>query len=163
MNHEILKRVILEQIEVIRAAEIIDREYSFENGVNYILVGLRRAGKSTLLYKIAREFVASGCDWSQIIYINFEDDRLLGFTKEDFDDIIETAYELSDADEIIYFFDHEPQCHLILHLLPFYDIPQQNLFIYALYIFSPVVQILSFRETAAGYVFLTRFFDLTIF
>ena len=105
MNHEILKRVILEQIEVIRAAEIIDREYSFENGVNYILVGLRRAGKSTLLYKIAREFVASGCDWSQIIYINFEDDRLLGFTKEDFDDIIETAYELSDADEIIYFFD----------------------------------------------------------
>ena len=91
MNHSIIKQVILEQVEVIQTAEIIDRDYSFEENMNYILVGLRRAGKSTLLYKIARELVASGCDWSQIIYVNFEDDRLLGFTKEDFDDIVEPA------------------------------------------------------------------------
>lgn len=105
MNHTILKQVILEQIEVIQSAEIINRDYFFEKNVNYILVGLRRAGKSTLLYKIARELVAAGCDWSQIIYVNFEDDRLLGFTKDDFNDIVETAYELTDAKEIYYFFD----------------------------------------------------------
>lgn len=105
MNHNILKQVILDQIEVIKNAEITDRDYEFEKNINYILVGLRRAGKSTLLYKIARELVKSGCDWSQIIYINFEDDRLLGFSKEDFNDIVETAYELAEDKEIYYFFD----------------------------------------------------------
>ena len=105
MNHNILKRVILDQIEIIQNAEIIERNYKFEKNINYILVGLRRAGKSTMLYKIARELVESGCDWSQIIYVNFEDDRLLGFTKDDFQDIIDTAYELTDRKDIFYFFD----------------------------------------------------------
>ena len=94
MNHSVLKQVILEQIEVIKDAEITDREYTFEKNVNYILVGLRRSGKSTLLYKIAKDLVEEGCDWSQIIFVNFEDDRLLGFSKEDFNDIIETAHQM---------------------------------------------------------------------
>ena len=105
MNHDVLKEVILDQLEIIKTAEIIDRNYFFEKNVNYILVGLRRSGKSTLLYKIAKELVANGCDWSQIIYINFEDDRLLGFSVSDFNDIIETAHELTDEKEIYYFFD----------------------------------------------------------
>ena len=105
MNHNILKQVIFDQIEIIQSAEIIERDYDFDKNINYILVGLRRAGKTTLLYKIARELVEAGCDWSQIIYVNFEDDRLLGFSKDDFNDIVETAYELTDANEIYYFFD----------------------------------------------------------
>ncbi len=105
MNHSILKQVIYDQLEVIQNAEIIPRDYSFEKNVNYILVGLRRSGKSTLLYKIAKELVAEGCDWSQIIYVNFEDDRLLGFTKDDFNDVLETSYELADDKDIYYFFD----------------------------------------------------------
>ena len=105
MNHSVLKQVINDQIEVIQNTEIIERDYSFEKNVNYVLVGLRRSGKSTLLYKIAKELVAEGCDWSQIIYVNFEDDRLLGFTMNDFNDIVETAYELTDAKDIYYFFD----------------------------------------------------------
>ncbi|MBQ9662034.1 MAG: ATP-binding protein [Oscillospiraceae bacterium] len=105
MNHSILKQVIFDQHEVIQNAEIIDRDYFFEKNLNYILVGLRRAGKSTLLYRIVKDLMKEGCSWSQIIYINFEDDRLLGFTKEDFNDIVETAHELSDTREIYYFFD----------------------------------------------------------
>ncbi|MBO4926981.1 MAG: ATP-binding protein [Clostridiales bacterium] len=105
MNHTIIKQVVLDQIEFIKTAEIVNREYAFEKNVNYVLVGLRRAGKSYLLYKMVRELIAQGCDWSQIIYINFEDERLLGFTAADFHDIVETAYELSDSKEIYYFFD----------------------------------------------------------
>lgn len=105
MNHSVIKRVIFDQIEVIREAEITSRDYSFEKGMNYVLVGLRRAGKSTLLYKLAKDLVESGCDWSQIIYVNFEDDRLLGFTMEDFNDILEVSYELCDRKDIYYFFD----------------------------------------------------------
>ena len=105
MNHTIIKQVVLDQIEFIKTAEIIDRDYVFEKNVNYVLVGLRRSGKSYLLYKMVRELIAHGCDWSQIIYINFEDERLLGFTTADFQDIVETAHELADSKEIYYFFD----------------------------------------------------------
>ena len=105
MNHTVLKQVILDQNEVIKNADIVDRDYFFEKNVNYILVGLRRAGKSTLLYKMVRELISDGCDWSQIIYVNFEDDRLLGFAAEDFNDIVETAHELADNRTVYYFFD----------------------------------------------------------
>ena len=105
MNHTVLKQVILDQNEVIKNANIIDRDYFFERNVNYILVGLRRSGKSTLLYKMVRDLIDNGCDWSQIIYVNFEDDRLLGFVAEDFNDIVETAYELADNKPVYYFFD----------------------------------------------------------
>ena len=56
MNHSIIKQVIFEQIELIREVQITDRSYSFEKNMNYILVGLRRAGKTTFLYKLAREW-----------------------------------------------------------------------------------------------------------
>jgi len=105
MKHSVLKQVIYDQNEFIKSVEIIDRDYVFEKNVNYILVGLRRAGKSTLMYRIVKDLIADGCEWSQIIYINFEDDRLLEFTKDDFNDIIETAHEIAGSKEIYYFFD----------------------------------------------------------
>ncbi len=105
MNHTVLKQIILDQNEVIKSADIVDRDYFFESNVNYILVGLRRAGKSTLLYRMARNLIDNGCDWSQIIYVNFEDDRLLGFDSKDFNDIVETAHELADNKTVYYFFD----------------------------------------------------------
>lgn len=69
MNHTLLKSVIYDQHEFIRNFQIVPRNYEFEENGNYVLVGLRRAGKSTLLYKIVLDLVASGVDWDQIIYI----------------------------------------------------------------------------------------------
>ena len=39
MNHNILKTVIYDQHEVIRNAQIVPREYSFEQNANYVVVG----------------------------------------------------------------------------------------------------------------------------
>ena len=69
MNHALLKSVIYDQHEFIRNFQSVPRDYEFEENGNYVLVGLRRAGKSTLLYKIVLDLVASGVDWEQIIYI----------------------------------------------------------------------------------------------
>ena len=104
MNHEILKKVILDQQEVIKNFEIINREVQFEDKLNYVLVGLRRAGKSTMMYQAVQNLITQGADWEQIIYINFEDERLSEFTLNDFNDILLTKSMLTDK-KAYYFFD----------------------------------------------------------
>lgn len=105
MNLDVLKAVILDQHRVIEKAEIVGRSsVSLFDGVNYIITGLRRAGKSTLLYQKVQDLVANGVSWNQIIYINFEDERLDGFSLSDFNDILSVQAQLSDA-EGYFFFD----------------------------------------------------------
>ncbi|MDD5788956.1 MAG: ATP-binding protein [Spirochaetia bacterium] len=96
MNHNILKTVIYDQHEIIKNFQIVEREYEFDINANYVVIGLRRAGKSTLLYKIVQDLVASGTDWNQIIYVNFEDERLSEFSLNDFNDILSVQAEMSD-------------------------------------------------------------------
>lgn len=107
MNHELLKSVIFDQQDVIRNARIVLRRYQLEAEANYVITGLRRAGKSTLLYDIARKLVERGVDWSRIIYIPFEDERLAEFSLDDFNDILLVQHELSEQSG--YFFLDEVQ------------------------------------------------------
>ena len=107
MNHTILKTVIYDQHELIRNFQIVPRDYEFEESGNYVLVGLRRAGKSTLLYKLVLDLIAGGADWEQIIYVNFEDERLSEFTAADFNDLLSVQSEMSDKKG--YFFLDEVQ------------------------------------------------------
>lgn len=96
MNHDLLKTVIYDQHEIIKDLQIVPREYEFDLKANYVVIGLRRAGKSTLLYKIVQDLIEKGTDWNQIIYINFEDERLSEFTVNDFNDILSVQAEMSD-------------------------------------------------------------------
>ena len=102
MNHQVLKNVIFDQHEIIKSAEIIERNYIFDPNANYVITGLRRAGKSTILHKIARELVADGANWHQIIYINFEDERLGGMTALDLNLLLETHLEMYGKRPILF-------------------------------------------------------------
>ena len=103
MNHRILKSIIFDQHEIIKNFHINKREYNFDLNANYVLVGLRRAGKSTLLYKIVQDLIEQGIEWNQIIYINFEDERLTDFTIKDFNDILLVQSELSNKKGYFFF------------------------------------------------------------
>ena len=103
MDHETLKQIIFDQHEVIKKSQIVSRDYVFDKNANYVLIGLRRSGKSTLLYKRVQDLVSSGVDWKQIIYINFDDERLLGFQASDFEDILLTAEEITSQKHYFYF------------------------------------------------------------
>lgn len=103
MNHRILKSIIFDQHEIIKNFNINKREYNFDLNANYVLVGLRRAGKSTLLYKIVQDLIKQGIEWNQIIYINFEDERLTDFTIKDFNDILLVQSELSNKKGYFFF------------------------------------------------------------
>ncbi|MBP3449007.1 MAG: ATP-binding protein [Spirochaetaceae bacterium] len=103
MNHRILKSIIFDQHEIIKNFNINKREYNFDLNANYVLVGLRRAGKSTLLYKIVQDLIEQDIEWNQIIYINFEDERLTDFTIQDFNDILLVQSELSNKKGYFFF------------------------------------------------------------
>lgn len=103
MNHDILKTVIEDQKEIIKLQDVYERDYTFEENANYVLIGLRRAGKSTLMYKKVLELINNGVDWKQIIYVNFEDERLSDFSVNDFNDIVEVQHELSDKKGYFFF------------------------------------------------------------
>lgn len=104
MNRDVLKQVIFDQHEVIRRAKIVPRRYHLDPQGNYIITGLRRAGKSTLLYAVARDLIERNVAWERIVYLNFEDERLAEFSLADFQDIVRVQSELSDEPGY-YFFD----------------------------------------------------------
>ena len=66
MDKEILKKIIYDQHQVIQDTLIVDRDVELEANANYVLVGLRRVDKTTLLYKRAQDLIKSGVEWNQI-------------------------------------------------------------------------------------------------
>ncbi|MDO9634379.1 MAG: ATP-binding protein [Paludibacter sp.] len=93
MNKDILKIVIADnQIEVPRY-EVIQRDFIFEEFGNYVFVGIRRAGKSFLLYQRMQELLTQGVSWDEMLYVNFEDERLIGMTVEDLNLLLEVHLE----------------------------------------------------------------------
>jgi len=74
------------------------------------LIGVRRCGKTSILYNMIEELRRSS-DPKNIVYINFEDDRLFGSKLSDLDAMIEGYFELypDKRDEKVYLFCDEVQ------------------------------------------------------
>lgn len=95
MYRESLKLILLDQQDMYLNLPAVERHYHLENEVNYVFTGLRRAGKSYVMYQLIRQRIAEGTSANQILYVNFEDERLLELTTSDLNTILEIAVELS--------------------------------------------------------------------
>lgn len=104
MDREIFRRIIKENQEFIKEVELYKRHFDFEEKGKYVLVGIRHAGKSYLLYQRAKLFVENGHSVEEIAYINFDDERLSEMCVDDFDLILQ-AYNSMYAHKPIFFFD----------------------------------------------------------
>ncbi len=100
----LIKKIIVENQERISKLQVIDRKIVFEPNANYIITGQRRTGKTYLLYYYIQQLLYHGTDLKEILYLNFEDERLLEFTVNDFDKIPECYKELYSG-EPVFFFD----------------------------------------------------------
>lgn len=95
MDKDILKKVIIEKQESIPGYQLTRRRISFGDKTNYVLVGLRRAGKSYLLYQDIQSLIAGKeATPEDILYVNFEDERLYGIKAEQLGIILESYSEL---------------------------------------------------------------------
>lgn len=84
-----IQEVLEDLRESAKNVEFIQRKFLFEEQGCYVFLGVRRAGKSYLMYQRMHELVAAGISWDDIIYVNFEDERLIGFDVSDFNKILE--------------------------------------------------------------------------
>ena len=93
-----LEKIIVDNVEFVKAKfnEIKPRLIDVPDSC--VLVGIRRAGKSYLLYQKAKQFD------DKFLYINFEDERLVWFEAKDLNLFLE-KYE--------YIFDREPEIILL--------------------------------------------------
>ena len=104
MEKNLLKRLIAEYQQIVTKVELTQRDICLSDNLNYVLVGLRRAGKSYLLYQQIRHLIGKGHSAEEFLYINFEDDRLLGMTLQDLD-TIKVCYEEMYPHKPIFFLD----------------------------------------------------------
>lgn len=103
MQKEVFKNLIKEGQDEIQEIELYQRHVDFEERGRYVLVGIRQAGKSYLLYQRAKQLLAEGHDIKEIVYINFDDERLYGMKVEDFDLILQAYNAMYDHKPILFF------------------------------------------------------------
>jgi len=104
MDREKLKQLLLEQSQIKLPQDTIPRELQtyiskFRDTPFIIIIsGIRRSGKSTLLHQTRSEYENNN------YYVNFDDERFVDFTVDDFQTLYEILIELF-GDKDIFFFD----------------------------------------------------------
>lgn len=90
-----------------RLKNLVDREVRFPEAPNKIKVaiGVRRAGKSYLIYQYVLRLLREGINKTRILYINFEDDRLLPLDQAKLANLVEEFYSLYPE-------NYEQKCYL---------------------------------------------------
>ncbi|MCM1406279.1 MAG: ATP-binding protein [[Clostridium] fimetarium] len=102
INNETLREVMLENRIEVMMHMVIPRNINLENFDRQVLVGVRRAGKSYILYGRIQQLIANGHSWDEIVYLNFEDERLAGMSVEDLNKILEVHGQLSDKRPMLF-------------------------------------------------------------
>ena len=109
MNRDYLKQIMTDQKDTYLSNPAIERNYPLEDHVNYCFVGIRRTGKSYMMYQQIRHLQENGIPLSQIVYVNFEDERLLEMSADDLNVILEIGLEMAGVDNRPYLFLDEIQ------------------------------------------------------
>jgi uncharacterized protein len=102
MNKNILKAVIADNQTDVPKFRVIPRNFTFEEFGNYVFTGIRRAGKSYLLYQRIQELIKRGIQWDEMLYINFEDERLTGMGAEHLNLLLEVHLEMYGKKPILF-------------------------------------------------------------
>jgi len=102
MDRSILKSVIADNQLEVPKYRVIPRNFSFEEFGNYVFVGIRRAGKSFLLYQRMQQLLSQGVGWDEMLYINFEDERLVGMCVDDLNLLLEVHLEMYGKKPILF-------------------------------------------------------------
>ena len=97
MDKQLIKSVIVEKQQQISQVELLQRDEVFDAKSSYVLIGIRRAGKSYTLYQDILSKLSSGdSKVEDFLYINFEDERIAPITGNELGLILDAYWELYD-------------------------------------------------------------------
>ena len=104
IEKETIKEILLENRKEVESQQVVHRNIEKEDFANYVLIGVRRAGKSFMLYQQIQDNLKKGITWDSMLYINFEDERLIGMTAQELNLILE-VHGMMSAQRPILFLD----------------------------------------------------------
>lgn len=106
MDKQSIKSIILEKQAAVQNYRLTHRDFVFGRKSNYVLVGLRRAGKSCLLYQDIQDRIKAGEISAQdVLYVNFEDERLASVSSEELGVILDAYMELYPVRQPLVYLD----------------------------------------------------------
>lgn len=107
---DLLETLIIEsRAGIEEARKSCARQYTFPHADNMIktAIGMRRAGKTFFLYQTIHDLLDKGISPERMLFINFEDDRLLPMNAQTMGQLLDTFYT-------IYPDNHEHTCYIFL-------------------------------------------------
>lgn len=102
VSKAVLKQILASNQKDIEQYQIVSRELPSDEFERRVFIGVRRAGKSFMLYQKMQQMLAEGHGWEDMLYLNFEDDRLADFKSEDFELILECHAEMYDKRPMLF-------------------------------------------------------------
>lgn len=106
MNKQIIKNIIGTKHQEIKQLSIIERTSYFDLHSSYVLIGIRRAGKSYTLYQDIQKRIANGeATAEDFLYINFEDERLASIHAEELGMLLDAYQEMFDERRPLIYLD----------------------------------------------------------
>lgn len=102
MNIETIKSIIKEGQDLLPEIKLVPRKFEFEKMARYVFVGVRQAGKSYLLYLRANQLLAEGMKLQEMLFINFDDERLIGMKVEELDMILQAYSSMYEGKPVLF-------------------------------------------------------------
>jgi len=102
MEKDLFKSIIIANQERLVKLTVIKRKFEIEKNANYVITGPRRAGKTYLLYQVIQDNYDAETI-KKVLYINFEDERLIGLDYKKLNLIIESYQELYSEQPHLFF------------------------------------------------------------
>ncbi len=102
MDIDTLKAIIVEGQELLQEIDPIPRARELEPNARYVFVGVRQSGKSYMLYIKALKLIKEGHDIKEMLFVNFDDERLIGLKAMELDLILKAYSSLYDSKPILF-------------------------------------------------------------
>lgn len=108
IERDLLRLLIGEQRESQRI-QYVRRNYELplSNEKIFSIIGVRRSGKTVFLKQVIDDLISKGSSEDQILFLNFEDDRLFPTSGQDLARLLELFYEIFPD-------NHNSTCHIFL-------------------------------------------------
>ena len=98
-----LMQILLDNQKDVEQYTVFPRQYDLDSFPLQMFVGVRRSGKSFLLFQKMHQMLKEGHSWADMLYLDFEDTRLEGFASDDFNLILECHQEMYGKRPMLFF------------------------------------------------------------